>query len=59
MKETHETGKGNYVLMECLRARTITKVCKVDLVMKFEVNMTHYNEVKPIHFFLSRQSGMQ
>lgn len=37
---------------KCQRARTRhNKVCKVDRIMKFEVNMIRHNEAKPIHYF--------
>lgn len=54
MKKRCETGKReSHVLLESVkRARTRhNKVCKVDHIMKFEVNMIRYSEAKPLFFF--------
>lgn len=67
MKKRHERlGKGNHTFFffieKCQRARTRhNKVCKVDHIMKFQLNVIRYNEAKPIHFFFfpPLQSGTQ
>lgn len=51
-----------FFIEKCQRARTRhNKVCKVDHIMKFQLNVIRYNEVKPIHFFFfpPLQSGTQ
>ena len=50
-KETREIGKGkSHILLESVREH-VPIICKVDHIMKYEMDMICYNEAKPIHFF--------